>query len=173
MTKKPRGLILDLDQTMVDSRCAKTLRSQRDWRSVDLLIPRFIVAPGAIELGRIEDLKIAVVTKSPATYARKVLQHFGIRSDALVGYHDASPRKPHPAPTAKALELLNLSPHDVWAAGDHADDLLSARAAGISVLIGVTDWTDSEAGLALARPTVTVRHLGGVVELLRRPLKQP
>lgn len=169
MAPKPRGLILDLDQTLVDSRCAKPLRKERRWSEVKLLIPRFVVAPGAVELGRIDGLKIAVVTKSPSNYASEVLRHFQIRTDVLVAYHDAARQKPHPDPTLRALERLGLAPSEVWAAGDHADDLSSARAAGIGMLIAVTAWADSEADLAKAKPTVTVTHPAGVVELLRRP----
>jgi HAD superfamily hydrolase (TIGR01549 family) len=167
MLSRPRALIIDLDQTLVDSRCAKLLRTQRRWSEVQSLIPQFTIAPGVIELGTIPDLRIAVVTKSPSTYANEVLRHFRIRFDALVTYHDSPKQKPHPAPTLKALALLGIDPEDAWAAGDHADDLVSARAAGIKTLIGVSAWTDSLAELASAIPSVTVTHPIGVVELLR------
>ena len=168
MLSRPRALIIDLDQTLVDSRCAKLLRTQRRWSEVQTLIQQFAIAPGAIELGTIPGLRIAVVTKSPSTYANAVLQHFRIRFDALVTYHDSPKQKPHPAPTLKALALLGIDPEDAWAAGDHADDLVSARAAGIKTLIGITAWADSLAELASAMPSVSVTHPIGVVELLRQ-----
>ncbi len=67
----------------------------------------------------------------------------------------------------KALALLGIDPEDAWAAGNHADDLVSARAAGIKTLIGITAWTDSLADLVSAMPSVSVTHPIGVVELLR------
>lgn len=166
MDRRPQALILDLDQTLVDSRCARGLRDLRKWSAVAAMIPRFTIAPGAVELGRLGDLKIAVVTKSPRTYAESVLRHFRIRVDVLVGYHDASPRKPHPAPTRKALQLLTVRPDEAWAAGDHPDDLESARSAGVQTLIGVSAWTDSVAALQAAKPTKTVRHPADILALL-------
>lgn len=172
MFRKPRALILDLDQTLVDSRCAKALRSERRWAEVRTLIPRFVLAPGVLELSALSDIQLAVVTKSPSNYARAVLDHFGIRPDALVAYHDCPQQKPNAAPTLRALALLGLQPRAVWAAGDHPDDLVSARAAGIETLIGVTAWTDSLDELRLAKPTVTVTHPGEVLALLRSPTKR-
>ena len=67
----------------------------------------------------------------------------------------------------KALALLGIDLEDAWAAGNHADDLVSARAAGIKTLIGITARTDSLADLVSAMPSVSVTHPIGVVELLR------
>ena len=61
MLRKPRALILDLDQTLVDSRCAKALRSERRWAGVRTLIPRFVLAPGVLELNALSDIQLAVV----------------------------------------------------------------------------------------------------------------
>lgn len=165
--RRPLALILDLDQTLVDSRCSKSLRRAREWGRVRALIPRYELAPGVDRLCRLPGMRIAVVTKSPRPYALSVLGHFRIRFDQLVAFHDARPPKPHPAPTTKALQLLEVDPKDAWAAGDHADDLESARAAGISTLIGVAAWADSVVGLQHARPTVIVSHPAEVADLLQ------
>ena len=47
--------------------------------------------------------------------------------------------------------------------------MVSARAAGIETLIGVSAWTDSLAKLRLAKPPVTITHPGEVWGLLRSP----
>jgi HAD superfamily hydrolase (TIGR01549 family) len=166
MLRRPKALILDLDQTLVDSRCARHLRSQRRWSEVKQLIPDFSLAPGVTDLSKLMEIKIAVVTKSPSSYARAVLECFRIRFDALVAYHDSPHQKPHPEPTAKALGLISVLPHDCWAVGDHADDLHSARRAGVSCLIGVTAWTDSEIDLLASEPTVVLASLSELVTLL-------
>jgi phosphoglycolate phosphatase-like HAD superfamily hydrolase len=47
--------------------------------------------------------------------------------------------------------------------------MVSARAAGIETLMGVSAWTDSLGELRLAKPTVIITHPGEVLALLRSP----
>ena len=165
--QRPRAIVFDLDQTLVDSRRAKPFRDQRDWGAARALIRQCALAPGALEVAALPNLKIAVVTKSPRHYAERVLRHFGIRVDVLVTYHDSPRQKPDPGPTLLALSRLCVEPGDAWVAGDHADDLRSGRAAGVTMLIGVTAWSDSPGDLMLANPSATVQHPDGLLPLLR------
>mgnify|MGYP001456981473 FL=1 len=38
-----KGIIFDLDQTLVDSNIAKSYRSARNWNTVYSLIPKFVL----------------------------------------------------------------------------------------------------------------------------------
>jgi phosphoglycolate phosphatase-like HAD superfamily hydrolase len=160
--------VIDLDQTLVDSRVAKPLRSTRQWGDVYDLIPRFKVLPGAATLlSSTMGLKVAVVTNSPSAYAERVLGHFKLRADAIVGFHDTTLKKPHPDPVRLALKRLGIEAADVWAAGDHSDDIAAATAAGVEITIGVAMASDDVKGLRNATPSVIVPDLTAVAEWIR------
>ena len=62
-----KGLILDLDQTLVDSSIATEARRCRDWQRVYSLIPLFRMYQGitdALDIARNKGLKIAIVSNS-------------------------------------------------------------------------------------------------------------
>ncbi len=161
--------MVDLDQTLVDSRVAKPLRSTRQWGDVYDLIPRFTLIPGAeMLLSSAMGVKVAVVTNSPSAYSERVLSHFKLRADAIIGYHDTALKKPYPDPVRLALSRLGIGATDVWAAGDHPDDIAAATAAGVQITIGVTMASDDVKGLGNAKPSVLVPDLTSVAEWIRR-----
>ena len=165
----PLGFTLDLDQTLVDSRVAKPLRATRQWSEVYNLIPQFKLMPGAEGLlSTALGVRVAIVTNSPSAYAERVLSHFNLRADVVVGFHDTTQRKPHPEPIQLALRQLGLAPKDVWAAGDHAHDIQAAVAAGVAVTIGVTSASDDVAALKRAMPSALVPDLASVLDCVRR-----
>ncbi len=129
-----KGVILDLDQTLVDSAVLDALRKQRAWSDVYKRIGDITAYPGILDLladlkGR--DIRLAVVTSSPKPYCSRVLEHFKFPIDYMVCYHDTTNRKPHPEPMHKALELLGLHSSKVKALGDDIKDIESARGAKI------------------------------------------
>jgi HAD superfamily hydrolase (TIGR01509 family) len=138
------GVILDLDQTIVDSMCAANLRDSRriDWQEVYKLIPKFTVYDGIARL--IADLRdrgvgICIVTSSPRPYCERVLRHSEIEVAHTVCYHDV-PRgqsKPHPAPIVLGLQRLGITPLEGIAVGDHPKDIIAAKAAG-TMAVGAT-----------------------------------
>ncbi len=154
---------------MVDSRVAKPLRSARQWGDVYQLIPHFTVIPGAETLlSSAMGLKVAVVTNSPSAYAERVLSYFKLRADTIVGYHDTALKKPYPDPVRLALNRMGIRATDVWAAGDHPDDIAAAVAAGIEITIGVTMASDDARGLGNAKPSMLVPDLTLVAEWISR-----
>lgn len=129
-----RGVILDLDQTMVDSTPACMARKRRNWREVYSLIPIFQIYDGVrefIDIAKRHGIKIGIVSTAPHVYVQKVLISHSINCDVIVGYHDAAPIKPHPAPMLKALHLMDLKPDDVISFGDRYVDEKSSKSAGI------------------------------------------
>jgi phosphoglycolate phosphatase-like HAD superfamily hydrolase len=129
-----KGVILDLDQTLVDSTPACLARKRRDWGEVYSLIPIFHIYDGVrefIDIAKRYDVKIGIVSTAPHTYVKKVLISHSINYDVIVGYHDAAPIKPHPAPMLKALHLMNLRPDEVISFGDRYVDEKSSRSACI------------------------------------------
>ena len=129
-----KGVIFDLDQTIVDSSIAESLRNSRNWSRVYELIPSFSIYGGIIELMnelRIKQYKIAVVTTSPSVYTERVLNKFNIDCDLRVCYHDVSKRKPYPDQYLKVIQSLNLEPSKTYTLGDRAIDIQAAHSANI------------------------------------------
>jgi HAD superfamily hydrolase (TIGR01509 family) len=128
------GILIDLDQTLINSQAAQPFRRARDWRAVYQLIPQLLPYPGISEL--LEELRakripICIITSSPRPYCERVIAHWKWQIDATVCYHDTSEWKPKPAPILKGLERLGLEAAEVVAIGDAANDTKAARAAGV------------------------------------------
>ena len=129
-----KGLILDLDQTLVDSSIATEARRCRDWQRVYSLIPSFRMYQGitdALNIARNKGLKIAIVSTAPRPYVLKVLNYHRIPADCIIGYHDAARPKPSPEPMLEALRQMNLRPYEVLSFGDKLTDFQSSRSASI------------------------------------------
>ena len=168
-TSRPLAIVIDLDQTLVDTRCLKAMRSQRRWSEVYAQIPACTLVPGAREFLDVAapSIKIGVVTNSPAKYARLVLDSFALTHHVLIGYHDVTRRKPHPEPMLLALQRLGVEAKSAWSLGDNADDIISARSAGIPVVIGVLAASDDPDGLIASRPTYCLPDLSAISEWLK------
>lgn len=129
-----RGILFDLDQTLIDSKCSLNYRLARNWRRVYSLIPQFVVYDGLQNLLRNiskSDIKIIVVTSAPASYCNKVLSFHEFPYNGSVCYHDTNHHKPHPEPMDLALHKFGFAPTEVVSVGDEVKDILSSRAAGI------------------------------------------
>ncbi|MCG3132819.1 MAG: Phosphoglycolate phosphatase [Phycisphaerae bacterium] len=139
------AVILDLDQTLIDSRIALAFRDARRWQRVYPLIPKFQPYDGILTL--LHDLvawkiPLAIVTSSPGTYCQRVVEAHGFPITHFVCYHDTVRKKPHPEPTLKALERLGVPAAAAVAIGDDPKDILSARAA--SVFSVAATWGTSD-----------------------------
>ena len=94
-----RVLILNLDQTLVDSQCIEHLRRSRQWSLVHQKIPTMLAyecVDEILSLTKDKGIKISIVSSSPSSYANRVIRHFGWDFDATVCYHDTTLHKPHP-----------------------------------------------------------------------------
>ena len=130
----PKGVIFDLDQTLVDSSIAEAERKSRNWKGVYKLIPQFKIYEGileTIESIKNQNIQICILTSSPSVYCEKVLDHFQLTYDQKVCYHDTKKHKPDPEPFEKALSLMRLEAKDVFAFGDKLEDAVGANRASI------------------------------------------
>ena len=110
------GFLFDLDQTLIDSSTALTLRKSRSWPQVYALIRGFKCYDGVAELLALlteREVPHGIVTSSPAPYCLKVIEHHQLRITKPVCYHDTADHKPHSAPIAKGIERLGLPPDRV------------------------------------------------------------
>lgn len=134
ISRNIKGVIFDLDLTLVDTSCLEEARHNRDWQETYRLIPQTSMYPGVKEtLSVIKQagIKIAIVSTAPYTYIEKIVNFYQIPAQYIVGYHDAKPIKPHPASMLKALELMGENANNVISFGDRAIDIQASNAAGI------------------------------------------
>lgn len=144
---KIKGIIFDLDQTLVDSNIAEKERQNRNWNEVYTMIPFFRLYDGYKEVFKYiksSGLKVCIVTNSPKPYAEKVLSQFQIPYDYIVAFHDVKKRKPDSEPMLKALSLLNENANNVISFGDRVDDIVSSNKAKIKSI--ACAWGTNEKG---------------------------
>lgn len=129
------AVIFDLDQTMVDSSSAAQLRRNGAWPRVYPLIRNFLVYDGMhdlIKLLHTHNVPMCVVTSSPESYCRRVIEFFGWNITNTVCWHDYKPNaKPHPDPMRMALQRMSVTANQAISIGDDPRDIQSSHAAGI------------------------------------------
>jgi HAD superfamily hydrolase (TIGR01509 family) len=148
------ALIIDLDQTIINSQIAAPSRKARDWNTVYRMIPQLEPYPGIQKLLSnlyIKGIPIGIVTSSPSSYCHKVISHYQWKISATVCYHDTKKHKPHPEPILMVLEKLGVAADQAIAVGDAAADILAARGAGV-FSVGATWGTLEKEELLLAKP---------------------
>lgn len=129
-----RDIIFDLDLTLVDTTIVEQARHDRNWQLAYSLIPQCTIYDGLIEvldIIRKYNINTCIVSTSPRKYVENVVNHFNIPINKIIGYHDAKPIKPHPAPMLKALELLGCEAKNAISFGDRVIDIQASNAAGI------------------------------------------
>lgn len=150
--RRPQGVLLDLDQTLVLTSRIAHLRDSRRWKDVSRSMGETSLPPGTRQF--LEEVSrvgpIGVVTSSPRSYAEKLLRHHAIEVPVLVAYHDVARRKPHPDPLLRAAADLGLPPDQCVYVGDADVDILAAVAAGV-VPLGITWEGDRPQREILAR----------------------
>ena len=145
-----KGVIFDLDLTLVDTTILENARKMRNWHEAYGLIPYTSMYAGIQEVLdniKAQGIKMAIVSSSPRPYVERIVSHYQIPARFIVGYHDAHPIKPHPAPMLKALELMNEKAEDVLSFGDRAIDMIAAKKAGIKAIACL--WGTKERSMLL------------------------
>ena len=129
------GVLIDLDQTLVDSSDLKPWRDERDWPRVRSSLHMSHVYPFALEF--LEALAshgfpYGIVTSSPRPYAEDMVRYHALPVRVLTAYHDTRMHKPHAAPLLHGLGVLGLKA-GVYV-GDDEVDAQAAASAGIAFL---------------------------------------
>lgn len=128
-----KGVVFDLDDTLVDTSAIRPLRNARRWKEAVRWLheTRLFVGIDAPIRGLSErGISRAVVPTAVSFYADQVIARHRLGPVPLVAYHDATP-KPSPAPVVLALQRSSLQPSEVIGVGDAETDLIAYRAAGV------------------------------------------
>jgi phosphoglycolate phosphatase-like HAD superfamily hydrolase len=164
-----KGIIFDLDQTIIDSTIAEVLRKQRVWNKVYPLIPSFKLYQGFGDVFSFiltNKIRCCIVTTSPGTYANRVISHFRIPCEFVLDYFSTTNKKPHPDPMAKALELFKLKNQEVISFGDRAMDIYSSNSASIKS-VACTWGTNEKDALFNAHPSLIINHPSEIIPIIK------
>jgi mannitol-1-/sugar-/sorbitol-6-phosphatase len=103
-----------------------------------------------IEACKRAGMPVAVVTSARRGWVTRAFGLLGVDDEGImmVTAEDCSSGKPDPEPYRRGADLLGLQPRDLVAAEDAPAGIVSARAAGIGYVIGMT--TSHRADLLLA-----------------------
>jgi phosphoglycolate phosphatase len=103
------------------------------------LKPQTTAYPGVVDFLKAQKargVKLGLCTNKYESATHKVLKDLGLDEffSTIVGGDTVSTCKPHPLPLQHALKQLNADPANALMLGDHINDVLSARGAGIKVI---------------------------------------
>lgn len=162
-----KGVIFDLDQTLVDSSIAEAYRG-KNWAKVNELIPQFVFYDGfkqVLDFIKLNDIKIAIVSTSVSNYVYRVLNHFSIPYNVVVAYHDVNHRKPNPEAMVKALTKLSLNADEVISFGDMSTDIQASNSANIASVACLWGTNEKEA-LLNVNPNFVINEPTEIMTLL-------
>lgn len=112
---------------------------------------------------------LAVVTNKPAGATRIVLEALGLAGlfETVAGGDSFAVRKPDPGHLLGALAALGIPPAQAVMVGDHRNDLLAARGAGVASVYAAFGYGEEDhVGLGAAAAIDRFADLPGVVETL-------
>lgn len=164
-----RKVIFDLDLTLVDTSALEVYRDRNDWKSTYANMNKCSMYKGmrkVLNVLEFSNVEICIVSTSPSSYVKKIVEYFKVPADHIVGYHDAKPIKPAPEPMLKALSLMECNASDVLSFGDRAIDIQASRSAGI-VSVACLWGTKEKDSLLSTSPNFILETPAQILELCR------
>jgi len=136
--KQRWAVLIDLDQTLVETSALARLRHQRKWTQVYQLFHLTTLFPGTHhflqEIQKRPLLSLGIVTTSPRPYAERLVAYHRCQIPVIVAYHDTPRQKPFPDPILIAAEKLCIPPTNCLHIGDAPNDILATlRASAIPI----------------------------------------
>ena len=130
-----KAIIFDLDQTLIDTSALKYWRDEFAWEECynHLHLTRTYPYVHSF-LDSLTAEKVAVVTNSPNSYAKRLLEYHGIYYDYLVAYQKHGRNKPYPDQLLKCAKELGIEPECCMYIGDDPNDIAAAKVAGFHAI---------------------------------------
>jgi phosphoglycolate phosphatase len=113
-------------------------------------------------------MRLAVCTNKPATATRAVLDALGLARffPVVLGGDSLPVRKPDPAPLTEAVVRLGVQPEAAAMLGDHRNDVLAAKGAGVVAILARYGY--GSATLGELRPDAAIDAFEQLPEALAR-----
>ncbi|HHY97097.1 MAG TPA: HAD-IA family hydrolase, partial [Acholeplasma sp.] len=89
----------------------------------------------------------------------ELLEYF----DVIIGMEEVNQHKPHPEPILTAIDALGISKNNTTYIGDHPNDILAAKNAGVES-IGVA-WSSHYEDLLGQKPDAVIETLDNLLHL--------
>lgn len=162
-----KGIIFDLDQTLVDSSISEIYRG-KNWKKANELISNFTLYEGfeaVFDFIRQNRIKVAVVSTSISNYVNNVLNHFSIPYDVVIAYHDVYCKKPDPEAFINALKIMELSPKDVISFGDRGIDIQASYSANVDCVACLWGTKEKESLLRM-KPTFVIESPIEIISII-------
>lgn len=149
---KIKGIIFDLDNTLIYTDPVLQYREQRNWRLAIKNLYLTNIYPNILEmLSRLSKVKIkyCIATSSPRKYSEALVSFYNLYIPVLAAYKDTRRHKPAPDPILKAASRLNFPTRNILSVGDQDIDITAGKNAG--TYTAVTGWTKRDSKL-LVKP---------------------
>lgn len=125
-------MLLDLDQTLVDTSKLRSLRERRQWTLILRSLEQSSLRDGAQELIQSlqdEGFRYGIVTSTPRHYAEQLVKHHRLTIQVLTAWHDTRHHKPNAEPLIHGMQVLGTT--RAAYIGDAEIDRAAAEAAGM------------------------------------------
>ena len=165
-----KGIIFDLDQTLVDTKPVKQLRENRQWNLIYPKVKYLKPYNGILEiinLLHINDIKLSVVTNSPRPYCERILDYWNFNIDNLVCFHDVKNRKPNKEPIEKAINLMEVNKNNVLSIGDDKNDIIASNNSGVISIASMWDPSSSYEEIKGSSPNYICKDVYELKNLLK------
>lgn len=138
MKQQRWAVLIDLDQTLVETSALADLRRQRNWAQVSQFFHLTTLFPGTHsflqETQQRKYLSVGIVTTSPRPYAERLVAYHNCQIPIIVAYHDSPKQKPSPDPILIAAKRLGVPTTNCFHIGDTPNDITAAiRASAIPI----------------------------------------
>lgn len=155
------------DEEALDN-AVKIFRSARE----KMYVKPFDGAVEILEYIRKNSMKSALITTTGGTITYKIMRDNKLENliDAFVTKDDVSKLKPDPEPILKAMEILNLKKDECIMVGDHPNDILASKNAGVKSAAVKNAYSEEE--LRKYNPDYIIENLKYMKNLLENSLQK-
>ncbi len=122
----------------------------------------------ALDELRNKGMPLGCVTNKPRAFTLQLLERTNLKTAfaAIISGDDTQRKKPDGEPVLYACRLLGVAPADATFIGDSENDVLSARAAGCSVILVETGYNEGKSLSSLEADAIvpTLLHAARMIE---------
>jgi len=144
MNKNIKGIIFDLDNTLIERSISDPYRKKRNWKKVFELIPQFTLyegLPDVFEYISQNNIQITIVSFASHKLVEQITKQFNIPYSFILSGRDIK-KKPSPDGMIKAMKEMKCNSNNIISFGDSLVDYQAAKAANIKHITCL--WGSSE-----------------------------